>query len=357
MSEPATSPIGHGGIPAPTFTHLRRLTDEGGLFEHASGITARREHGYCLDDVARALVVVSREAGPAVDDLREHYLSFVLAAQAGDGRFHNRRGTDLRWQGAPTVEDCWGRALWGLGAAVADPRSHDRALAAFERSARLRSPWSHAMAFAALGAAEVLRIVPEHGIAMDLIGAAALVIGRPGLRPEWPWPEQRLTYANAALPEALLAAGIALDAPSLVADGLRLLSWLLEAETRGGHLSVVPVGGRGPSDKRPGFDQQPIEVAALVDACARAYAVTGQEQWSDGIRLGASWFLGDNDAGTPLYDPVSGGGCDGLERDGRNENQGAESTLALISTLQQARSVTPVSRYDPAPEPALDGVT
>ena len=38
-----------------------------------------------------------------------------------------------------------------------------------------------------------------------------------------------------------------------------------------------------------------------------------------------------------MHDPVSGGGFDGLERFGRNENQGAESTLALLSTLQQAR--------------------
>jgi len=57
-----------------------------------------------------------------------------------------------------------------------------------------------------------------------------------------------------------------------------------------------------------------------------------------------SWFLGTNDAGTPLYDPDSGGGCDGLERDGRNENQGAESTLALVSTMQQARKATLCTR-------------
>ena len=79
-------------IPAPIFTHLRRLTDAGGLYEHAEGITPRREHGYCLDDVARALVVVCREPAAAeLDDLREQYLAFVLAAQEPDGRFHNRR--------------------------------------------------------------------------------------------------------------------------------------------------------------------------------------------------------------------------------------------------------------------------
>jgi hypothetical protein len=120
---------------------------------------------------------------------------------------------------------------------------------------------------------------------------------------------------------------------------LRLLGWLLDRETPYGHLSVAPVGGRGPSDVGPGFDQQPIEVAAIADACARAFTVTGEHRWLEGVWLAASWFLGDNDVGVPLFDPVSGGGCDGLERDGRNENQGAESTLAVISTLQQARSL------------------
>lgn len=334
--------------PPPPFTHLRRLTDEGGLYEHAKGVAPRPEHGYCLDDVARALVVVSRESEPGstqadLSDLFGHYLSFVLAAQAGDGRFRNRRGADLSWRGRPSVEDSWGRGLWGLGTAVSghgEPSRRHLALAAFERGAGWRSPHSRAMAFAAVGAAEVLHVFPDLRGPRELLAAAAKMIGRPQAGEGWPWPEPRLTYANAVLPEVLLAAGAALDAPSLVADGLGLLRWLLDVQTLDGHLSVVPVGGRGPADTVPGFDQQPIEVAALADACARAYALTGEQCWADGIELAASWFFGTNDSGTSLYDPDSGGGCDGLERDGRNENQGAESTLALLSTLQQARRVS-----------------
>jgi hypothetical protein len=332
-----SAPVRYDHFPAPTFTHLRRLTDAGGLYEHARGTTPRREHGYCVDDVARALVVVCRDDGSAQDDLREQYLSFVLAAQDADGRFRNRRGTDLRFLDAPSVDDCWGRALWALGTASADPR----ALAAFERGARWRSPSPRATAFAVLGAGEVLRRRSGHRGALDLLADAPEVIGRPVPRPEWPWPEPRLTYANAVLPEALLVAGAALDAPALVTDGLWLLGWLLDVQTRDDHLSLVPASGRRPSDRGPGFDQQPIEAAALADACARAHELTGEGRWLTGISLATAWFLGDNDAGTPLHDPVSGGGCDGLERDGRNENQGAESTLALVSTLQQAAARLP----------------
>ena len=50
-----------------------------------------------------------------------------------------------------------------------------------------------------------------------------------------------------------------------------------------------------------------------------------------------AWFEGDNDSATVMYDYATGAGFDGLERDGRNENRGAESTLAALSTYQQAR--------------------
>ena len=235
-------------IPVPVFTHLRRLTDAGGLYEHAEGTTPRRAHGYCLDDVARALVVVCRESDDAeLDDLREQYLTFVLMAQEPDGAFHNRRHPDLSWPDTASVEDCWGRGLWALGTAAArTPQLRERALAGFTRGARLRSPHRRAMAFAALGAAEVLAVAPRHGEARALITAAAIAIGGPALDRAWPWPEPGLSYANAALPEALLAAGAALDSPSLVRDGLQLLGWLLDGQTRDGRLSVVPATGRRP---------------------------------------------------------------------------------------------------------------
>ena len=130
--------------------------------------------------------------------------------------------------------------------------------------------------------------MPSHDGAKRLIVAAATVIGRPALDKAWPWPEPRLSYANAALPDALLAAGVALDAPGLVADGLGLLSWLLDTQTLDGHLSVVPVGGRWPGESGPGFDQQPIEVAALAEACARAHLIARRQRWADRDRARSS---------------------------------------------------------------------
>jgi hypothetical protein len=197
------------------------------------------------------------------------------------------------------------------------------------------------MAFATLGAAEVLRVHPSHTSARTLVVDAAGTIGRPAARRAWPWPAPRLGYANAVLPDALIAAGVAIADDALVANGLGLLGWLLDIETLDDHFSLTPVGGWGPGEARPGFDQQPIEAAAIAEACARAFSVTRDSRWSAGLDRAVGWFFGNNDGGVPMYDPETGGGFDGLTAAGRNANQGAESTLALISTLQQSRKLAP----------------
>jgi hypothetical protein len=340
--------------PEAAFGHLLRLSDDTGLFEHARGAVPRRECGYCVDDVARGLVVVCREPSPmgAVMAAGERYLAFLNHAQVSGGASHNRLSFDRRWTDAAGVGDWWGRSLWGSGTAAArgwSPRLRADALAHFDAGAATRSPWPRAMAFAALGAAEVITAHPDHGGARQLLQDAATLL-RPGLlRPgaadarkvaaDWPWPEPRLQYANAAWAEALMAAGWGLGDDRLVDDGIRLLEWLLQSETVDGHLSLTPVGGWGPGEPRPGYDQQPIEAAGLADACTRAFVLTGDGHWVGAVGRAVSWFLGDNDAGIPMSDPDTGGGYDGLELGGRNDNQGAESTLALVSTLQQGATL------------------
>jgi hypothetical protein len=325
--------------PAAPFRHLQRLTDHIGLLEHAEGIVPLHEHGYCVDDVARGLVVVCREPSPSPEliTLGRRYLYFLAQAQAADGRFRNRLGYDRRWRDQPGTGDCWGRALWGLGTAAArgpTPGIQQESLTRFGRSAQVASVWPHAMAFAALGAAEILERWPDHSDALTLLDKASAIIGDVPADQAWPWPAPRLTYANAAIAEAVIVAGWKLGRDRVLRDGLRMLEWLLTAESRDGHLSVVPAGGWGLGEDRPGFDQQPIEVAALADACMRAATVTGDNSWLAGADMSVSWFLGENDARVPLLDERTGGGCDGLSRYGRSRNQGAESTLAMISVLQ-----------------------
>jgi hypothetical protein len=323
------------------------MTDEHCTFEHALFDQPRPEHGYCTDDMARVLVVASREpkATAVARHLVDVSLRFLLEAQDARGRCRNRMNRDGVWEDRPGLDDCWGRSIWGLGTAAAhnkDPAIRRTATAHVERASWQRSPWPRAMAFAALGAAELLSVSPDNELVRLLLSDAADAITPSQEVPGWPWPEPRLTYANAVLPDAMMAAGTVLDRPGLVKQGLELLEWLLGHESCAGHLSVAPVGGCGPDDKGPAFDQQPIEVAALADACARAASLDPDGPWADGLSAAVRWFLGDNDAKAVMWDPATGGGFDGLEAGGPNLNQGAESTLAFLSTMQHARSLVGV---------------
>jgi hypothetical protein len=333
--------------PEPVFTHLLRMTDHRATFEHALLAEPRREHGYCTDDVARVLVVATREpnASGSLNGLAAKALQFLNDAQSYDGGCRNRMNTAGRWTDQASTHDHWGRMIWGLGTAAANSDvSLVRRLAViqFERAAKARSPHPRASAFAAIGAADVLAFEPGHAQALRLLNDYAAGVCEPVQDAEWPWPEPRLSYANAVLPEAMIATGAALDDQALLERGLRSLEWLLAHETHHGHLSPTPVGGRGPGDGRPAFDQQPIEVATLAEACARAATADPRPLWPEGIASAAAWFGGANDAGLPMWDPDTGGGFDGLHEDRVNLNQGAESTLAVISTLQLARRFSPV---------------
>ena len=85
---------------------------------------------------------------------------------------------------------------------------------------------------------------------------------------------------------------------------------------RGGASLRVPVGGWAPGEARPGFDQQPIEVAALADACARACDVTGDRAGATRCVRCAAWFDGDNDALTPMRTRRPAEGSTGWSRSG-----------------------------------------
>jgi hypothetical protein len=337
-------------VTLPSFGHVVSMSDEIGMFEHADRALPRREHGYCTDDMARLLIVAVREPdrSQAVRELARTAFRFLASSQSATGRSRNRRTAGGRWVGRHGVDDCWGRSLWAWGTtARGAPEDWMRASAMsyFGHGVAQRSPHPRAMAFAALGAAEILAVAPRHLRARDLLVDAVAAIGPPSPDPAWPWPEPRLSYANAALPEALIAAGDALGRADLVDQGLELLRWLLERETVDGHLSPTPVGGAGHHDGPGRFDQQPIEAAALADACARARSVTGDDAWWCGVDVAVGWFTGANDVGSVMWDPDTHGGYDGLTPTGPNENQGAESTLALISTLQHASRRT--SAHDP----------
>ena len=332
-------------LPSATYTHLLAMTTDIGVYEHAYLRHPRLEHGYCTDDVARALAVVVREPELTSDLERvtDIYLRFLEGAVTPNGTMHNRLAVSGRWLDASGTDDMWGRAITGLGAAVrwaSNAAIRDRAFTAFMRAAQCRSVDVRASAFAAVGAADVIFVRPDcdaaHDLLVDCLGRLPRGIGK-----HWQWPESRLRYANATLCQALIVGGEALQDVDTLNQGLTHLAVLLGLETSpDGHLSLAGTNGRGPDDEGSLWDQQPIEAAAIAAACLEAVRITGDPRWATGVNQAWAWFTGDNDSATAMYDPSDGAGYDGLERDGRNENCGAESTLAALSTLQDIRALS-----------------
>ena len=327
-------------LPAPNFSHLRAMTDRLGLWEHSQLSRPRLEHGFCTDDNARALVVVSRQASSdsTLTDLAAIYLKFILEARISTGGFHNRRSAEGVWVDGVGSDDSQGRAWWALGAVTRhgyEPWMRRAGASAFDECSAFDSSHLRSNAFAVLGAVDLLAVESTHAKARDLLVRTSLVLAS-AVRSRIPWPEVRLSYDNARIPEALIAAGAALEDKRVIDLGVRLLERLLWVETDGDHFSFTPVGGWQNGEARPGFDQQPLEATAMAEACYRAWTVTGNSEWRVRALRSAHWLMGRNDTGAVLYDASTGATCDGLKKDSVNENLGAESTLAGLAILQIA---------------------
>lgn len=321
------------------FDHLRHLLDDTGLYEHAWLTLPRREHGYTTDDVARCLLVLTlQERLPHDLQNAEHrLLTFLSHAILEEGRFHNRLSFERHWTDEVGSDDCSGRAIWALGTVAARGRTEDLREAAgalFTSATAFKSPFIRSNAYAILGASAAIEAYPREARSLleRCIGSIDITAGTV----DWPWPESKLTYDNARIPEALMAAGSALESPQMVRDGLDLLLWLVDVETMDGRFSFTPVAGRGLGDEAPAFDQQPIDAWAMADACARAYVLTVDSFWKSWCMAAAAWFLGANDGQCTLYRQENGGCADGLTVTGPNLNQGAESTLSALGAFTAA---------------------
>ncbi len=331
--------------------HLRRLTDDTGIFQHALHTVPNYHEGYTTDDNARALLAGVRLEGYGdadLHDLSARYLAFLnYAFDPVTRRFRNFMSYDRRWLEAVGSEDAHGRAVWALGTVLG--RSHEpnlRGVAstlfeqALPETLLFTSP--RAWAFALLGVGSYLERFAGDRSAQT--AQLALAERLAALHTEqssagWEWFEPGLSYCNAKLPHALITAGDSLGRSELTELGLTTLRWLTEQQLSGDHLSFIGNSGfYQQGGVRATFDQQPVEAHAQVSACLEAYRVSGDPAWLREAHRAFEWFLGENDLGLPLYDPHSGGCRDGLHADRVNQNQGAESTLAFLLSLLELRA-------------------
>jgi len=336
-------------LPEIKLDHLKSLTDDTGILQHATYTIPHRTHGYCTDDNARALLVAAMGQkylganGLGLDLLSGHYLGFLLYAyNEENGRFRNFMSYSRRWTEETGSEDSHGRALWCLGRAVSflDDPGHlamnatlfSKALPAAEN---FHSP--RAVAFCLVGIHGYLQKFSgdsEVGRIRKVLADRLFNQFKNNATDDWPWLENTLNYANGKLSHALLLSGHGMQRNDMIIMGLNSLKWLLAIQTESNHF--VPIGSNGwyeRSGTKARFDQQPVEANAMVDACVEAFNITRDRIWFDNAVMSFNWFLGHNDLNMSLYDPKTGGCRDGLMADGINQNQGAESSLAWLLSL------------------------
>ena len=327
----------------PDIAAVERMSDATGMLQHSIYSVPDRRHGYCIDDNARALMLMNTVEG-IEEDVRDKwttiYAAFVQYAWNEDTRrFRNFMRFDRSWCEDEGSEDSNGRALWALGRTARDGKSlklRDWAASLYDKTAsiafELESPRTHA--FAMLGAAAMLEAHPGHAVSrriLEKFGEELVALADEARRPEWRWFEIVLAYDNARLPEALIRAGQALGRDDFINCGLDTLDWIIAQQTSPeGRFRAVGTDSFGRAYEPPlPFDQQPLEAQATIDACEAAHNATGSPRWIDEGMRAYRWYLGANDLDLPLASSGDGGCFDGLMPHGLNRNQGAESILAL----------------------------
>jgi glycosyltransferase involved in cell wall biosynthesis len=350
LQRPETLGLRQQVLPEIKLNHLRRMTDDTGILQHSRFTVPDRTHGYCVDDNARALIVTVKVQNlhPQDDSLNELasvYLSFLDHAFNNEtGRFRNFMSFERGWLEETGSEDSHGRAIWGLGTAVALGKNEGHVNLAADLFRHSLGAVEHftfprAIAFAIIGIHAYLCRNSEDSQAEEMCTKLSdRLVGwfRTSASEDWHWCEEILSYDNARLPQALLLSGQRHSNNEMLATGLRVLSWLSKIQTdeTGGHFTAIGNDGwYRKNGEKAQFDQQPIEAAAMVDACIEAFNYTRNEEWITNAYRCFNWYQGENDLRIPLYDHSTGGCRDGLQAEGVNENQGAESSLSWLMAL------------------------
>ena len=362
-------------IPEVRIGHFLSLCDNTGLLQHAVHSVADRDHGYCVDDNARALLLSSALANsgetqllPDIDTSR--FAAFIQHAWNPDTRrFRNFMGYDRRWLEESGSEDSHGRTLWALAeCARADTDTSRRTWAAtlFKTALPVVEKFSspRAWAFTLLGLDAYCTLDAQDFFAdsmRTLLAHRLMTLFSASQRKDWLWFEDVLAYDNARLSQALIQTGLATQTPQFVEVGLRSLRWLTTLQTTPSGC-FRPVGSKsfGRIRQKPdAFDQQPVDATATISACLSAYRADGDEAWRLGAMRAFDWFLGENDLQTALIDPATGSCSDGLHPDRANENKGAESVLSYLLGLVEIRqfiAAAAVNRTKPASKLSSNGI-
>ncbi len=356
-------------LPDIKLDHFLQMTDSIGIFHHAQHNVPNFAEGYCTDDNSRALIltVLLEKLGTInslrLNNLASRFLGFVRYAwDEKTARFRNFLTFQRTWTDKNFSEDNHGRAVWALGTCIGQSKNEGFTQMAAEIFEQALTPISsftspRAWAFALIGAYEYQQRFPGDRFArnsLEVLSTKLMRLYDENSSAEWKWFEPVLSYDNAKIPHALIVSGRGLTNEKMLKSGIDSLHWLTTLQTSSrGHFQPVgtdKIFERGSS--KPVFDQQPIEAYSTISACLEAYVTTKDKHWHTEAEKAMHWFLGANDLGIPLYEPINGGCYDGLHVDRLNRNQGTESTIAFLLSLYEMTNITNI--IESLKEPILE---
>lgn len=334
-------------LPPFSLTHVRRLTDDTGIIQHAKFGIPNLKEGYCLDDNARALLMVLMAYKQKKDvkalELSPIYLSYIHYMQNKNGTFRNFLSFNRRFLDVRGSEDSFGRTIWALGYLLGNAPNDAwyqsgkliffDAAPNFEQLRSIRS-----IANTIIGISYYLKSNPsDDGMTERLRNLAQKLClhYQQNSTENWKWFESLLAYDNGILPLSLLHAAEILNDDNITNVAMESMNFLTSITMTDGYLSII---GNSKwyqmNGERSIYAQQPIDALAMVLMFHQAFHLTKDKKYLNQLYTAFMWFLGENDLRMSLYDFETKGCCDGFESYGVNRNQGAESSLAyLISHL------------------------
>lgn len=330
------------GLPAFDLSHIDRMTNQVSIVQHATYSIPNYKHGYCLDDTARCLLLITLagqvHASEDYKNMAYVYLAYIHFMQRDCGRFHNFLSFDHQFLDDYGTEDSYGRTVWALGHFVKYTSNIELVSLAEEI---LRKALPHCVGLKSVRAVSYTLLGLQHYYASNRADDKTLAYieklsdylldeYQAHHSSYWNWYEQILAYDNAIIPLALLRSGILLTQEAIIAIARETAAFLDNLVFEKDYLSTI--GNESwyvHGGKRGIFAQQPVEVPSSILLYKELLGLTGDSIYKQRMVQCLQWFFGKNELGASLYDPVSKGCCDGLERFGPNLNQGAESSISF----------------------------
>lgn len=350
-------------LPPLLLTHIKRLTDSTGVFQHAKyGIPDFKE-GYCIDDNSRALLMITmyfkHTSNHQSLQLMTVYLSFIHYMQKEDGSFHNFLGFNRNYLDDVGSEDSFGRTMWALGFLITNPpKDAYKQLAALifhsalPNSTKIES--IRAIAYTIIGICHYLESYPsDNSIKQNLRILANKLVSQyhKTASDNWHWFEKVLAYDNAILPLSLLHAAQIFRDQKIADVAFASMDFIEKHTLQDGYLSII--GNKkwfAKGEERSVFAQQPLDAQSMVLMFHQAFRLTGTRIYLKKLFTSFKWFLGENKMRMSLYNFETKGCADGFEKYGINGNQGAESTLAyFISYLTVLKAYEESFHYESLP--------